>query len=292
MSAAPRRRWLRRGGTAVLILLFLALIVIGRGLWNATRDPIVHRASVVVADWPADQPPLTVLLISDVHVAGPDMPPERLDRLVAEYNRLRPDLVLIAGDLISGKRYSNRHYSPAEIAAPLARFRARLGTVAVLGNHDYWHDAPAQAKELQRRGVTVLTNQAVVRGPIIIGGIADEVSEHDDVPATWAAMSRLPQRPRVLLTHGPDVVPDLPDRTIAAVFSGHTHCGQIVLPLIGALSYSSRFGDRFACGRIDDDGLPVFVGAGMGTSIVPLRFGAPPSVWLVTLGPAGGSGSS
>ena len=49
------------------------------------------------------------------------VPPERLDRLVAEYNRLRPDLVLIAGDLISGKLYSNRHYSPAEIAAPLAR---------------------------------------------------------------------------------------------------------------------------------------------------------------------------
>jgi hypothetical protein len=274
------KRWRLLG-----IVLFLLLLILARGLWNATRDPIIHRATVAVANWPAEQPPLTILLISDVHVAGPDMSPERLDRLVGDYNRLKPDLVLIAGDLISGKRWSNRHYSPAEIAAPLAHFRAPLGVVAVLGNHDYWHDAAAQARELRQRGITVLTNQAVERGPIVIGGIADEVSEHDDVPATWAAMDALPPRPRVLLTHGPDVVPDLPDRTIAAVFSGHTHCGQIVLPLVGALSYSSRYGDRFACGRIDYEGLPVFVGAGMGTSIVPLRFGAPPSVWLVTLGP-------
>lgn len=274
------------GWRLLWIALLLLVIIVARGLWNATRDPIVQRSAVAVQDWPDGEPPLSVLLISDVHVAGPDMPPERLSRLVAEYNRLRPDLVLIAGDLISGKRFSNRHYTPAEIAAPLAGFRARLGTVAVLGNHDYWHDAAAQARELQRRGITVLTNRAVQRGPIIIGGIADEVSDHDDVPATWAAMEAMPAGPRVLLTHGPDVVPTLPDRNIAAVFSGHTHCGQIVLPLIGALSYASRYGDRFACGRIDDDGLPVFVGAGMGTSIVPLRFGAPPSVWLVTLGPA------
>ena len=92
--------------------------------------------------------------------------------------------------------------------------------------------------------------------------------------------------PRVLVTHGPDIVPGLPS-PVAAVFAGHTHCGQIAMPLIGAISYVSRYGDRFACGLIDDKGQKVVVGAGLGTSIMPLRYGAPPDVWLITLKASG-----
>ncbi len=95
-------------------------------------------------------------------------------------------------------------------------------------------------------------------------------------------MDALPDGPRILVTHSPDIVPGLP-QPVAAVFAGHTHCGQIALPLIGALSYASRYGDRFDCGDIDDRGQRLFVGAGLGTSILPLRFGAPPDVWLVTI---------
>ena len=75
-------------------------------------------------------------------------------------------------------------------------------------------------------------------------------------------------------------------RRVAAIFAGHTHCGQIGLPVVGALTYVSRYGDRFACGDIADGDQRVFVGAGLGTSVLPLRFNAPPDVWLVTLGPS------
>jgi predicted MPP superfamily phosphohydrolase len=217
-------------------------------------------------------------------MADPDMSAEKLNRLVNQFNALKPDLVLIAGDLKSGKKFSNRHYSPAEIAAQLARLKARLGVVAVLGNHDYWHDPDAQTAELRKRAVLVLVNDAIRRGPLVIGGIADEITDHDDAPATFAAMDKLGAGPRILLTHGPDIVPELPG-PVAAIFTGHTHCGQIVMPFFGALSYSSRFGDRFACGQILDSGQTLLVGAGLGTSIIPLRYGAPPSLWLVTLGP-------
>jgi predicted MPP superfamily phosphohydrolase len=278
LSAGSRLRWV-----ALVALLCVALLA--KGYWNATRDPIVRKALVEVADWPAGQPPLNILLLSDVHVSTPDMSPARLTRLVAQLNKLKPDLVAIAGDFTSGKRFATRHHTPDEIAAPLAGFKAPLGTVAVLGNHDFWHDAPAQAAALRRRGIAVLANTAVRRGPLVIGGIADEVTRHDDVPATYAAMEALGPGPRVLLTHSPDVVPKLP-APVAAVLTGHTHCGQLVFPVIGALTYSSDYGDRFACGRIEVGGQSVFVGAGLGTSIVPLRYGAPPDVWLVTLGPA------
>jgi uncharacterized protein len=86
------------------------------------------------------------------------------------------------------------------------------------------------------------------------------------------------------VTHSPDVVPDLP-LPVTAVFAGHTHCGQIAFPYFGAITYVSRYGDRFACGDINDKGQRVFVGAGLGTSILPLRYGAPPDAWLVTLKP-------
>ena len=69
------------------------------------------------------------------------------------------------------------------------------------------------------------------------------------------------------------------------MLAGHTHCGQIRLPLIGAVSHHVRYGERYACGRIDEGGRTLIVTAGLGTSILPLRLGARPDLWLVTIGP-------
>jgi predicted MPP superfamily phosphohydrolase len=274
------RRWLRW----LFLLAFVGAALLAKGYWNATRDPLIRTAKVEVADWPAGQPPLRLLLLSDVHVAGPDMPPERLVRIVAELNRLKPDLVLIAGDLVSEKRSATHIYTAAEVVAPLGGLRAPLGVVVAPGNHDHWFKPDALRSELEKQGLRVLQNEAVKLGPLIVGGVDDDYSGHDDVPATFAAMDRLGSGVPLLLTHSPDIVPDLP-RPVAAVFAGHTHCGQIRFPFIGALSYVSRYGDRFSCGDIDDKGQRVFVGAGLGTSLLPLRFNTPPDAWLVTLGP-------
>ncbi|MEQ1510775.1 MAG: metallophosphoesterase, partial [Sphingopyxis sp.] len=98
-----------------MALLFLIVALLAKGYWNAMHDPIIRTATVAVADWPEGTPPITLLLISDIHVAGPDMPPERLVRLVRQFNGLRPDLVLIGGDLVSERRASTHHYTPEEI---------------------------------------------------------------------------------------------------------------------------------------------------------------------------------
>ncbi len=279
-AARPRKRWLH--WLALLVLIGVA--VLAKGYWNATRDPLIRRATITVANWPAGQRPVKVLLLSDIHVAGPDMPPERLERLVSRFNDLKPDLVLIAGDLVSEKRLATHNYTATEIVQPLGKLIAPLGVVVVPGNHDHWFAPSALRAELELHGLTVLQNSAVTRGPLIIGGVDDDFTGHDDIATTYTAMAALPALPRIVLTHSPDIVPDLPS-PVAAVFAGHTHCGQIVLPVIGAISYVSRFGDRFACGLIDDAGQKVIVGAGLGTSILPLRYGAMPDAWLVTLQP-------
>ena len=276
----PRRRWWRW----LLLLALLGVALLAKGYWNATRDPVVRTAAVAVADWPVGQPPLKLLLLSDIHVAGPDMPPERLTRIVAQLNRLRPDLVLIAGDLVSEKRSATHIYTAAEIAAPLGKLRAPLGVVVAPGNHDHWFKPDALRGELEQRGLRVLQNEAIRLGPLIVGGVDDDYSGHDDVPATLAAIDRLGAGVPLLLTHSPDIIPDV-QRPVAAIFAGHTHCGQIRFPFVGALTYVSRYGDRFACGDMTDNGQRVFVGAGLGTSLLPLRYLTPPDAWLVTLGP-------
>lgn len=276
----PPRRWLRW----LLLLALVGAALLAKGYWNATRDPVIRTAVVEVAGWPAGQTPLKLLLLSDIHVAGPDMPPERLVRIVGELNRLKPDLVLIAGDLVSEKRSATHIYSPAEVVAPLGGLRAPLGVLVAPGNHDHWFRPDALRSEVEKRGMRVLQNEAVKLGPLIVGGVDDDYSGHDDVPATFAAMDRLGPGVPLLLTHSPDIVPDLP-RPVAAVFAGHTHCGQIRFPFIGALTYVSRYGDRFACGDIRDGRQRVFVGAGLGTSLLPLRYLTPPDAWLITLKP-------
>ena len=87
-----------------------------------------------------------------------------------------------------------------------------------------------------------------------------------------------------MLSHSPDPFPAL-HGDVTLMLAGHTHCGQIQLPFLGALFTESRYGRRYACGRMEEYGHTLIVSAGLGTSIVPLRLGARPDLWLITLGP-------
>ena len=195
----------------IVLTLFavLALALTAKAWRDTMAEPSVLRATVTLPQLAPGAPPIRLALISDIHVSGPDMPPERLDRIVDQVNALRPDLVLIAGDFVSDKRPATRHYSSAEAIAPLAALRPRLATVAVPGNHDHWRDVGGVRGELERRGVVVLANEARRFGPLVVGGLDDDYTGHADLPATLRAMEPLGGAP-VLLSHSPDPFPDLP----------------------------------------------------------------------------------
>jgi predicted MPP superfamily phosphohydrolase len=267
----------------VLLMVAIGLALLGWCYWTAIADPIVREANVALPGWPAGASPMRALLMSDLHVAGPDMPPERLARIVEQANALHADIVLIAGDFLSDKALSTRLYSPDEAAAPLAGLRARLGVFAVLGNHDHWIDAAGMRRALARAHVRVLDNAAASAGPLAIGGLDDSFTRHDNVSATVAAMRRLPGA-RLLLSHSPDPFATLP-ADIGLMVAGHTHCGQIRLPFVGALRTMSAYGQRYACGLVREGNRTLIVTAGLGTSFAPLRLGAVPDMWLIRLGP-------
>lgn len=269
----------------LLIGLLLGILLAGYGYWGALRDPIVRQATVEMTDWPKAQAPLRVVLLSDLHIAGPDMPPERLARIVTQVNALKPDLVLIAGDLVSDKRVSTHRYTEAEAVAPLGALRARHGVVAVLGNHDHWRNTAGMLRALEANRVTVLSNSVTRRAGVILAGSDDDFTGRADPAALIRAVAPL-KGPVVTLSHSPDIVPELPPR-FGLVLAGHTHCGQIALPLVGRPASMSRHGDRFACGLIREGDRTIVVSAGLGTSLLPVRIGAPPDLWLVDLtGPA------
>ncbi|MEI9853112.1 MAG: metallophosphoesterase [Sphingomonas sp.] len=271
---------------ALVLILAVILGIAGWGYADGVADPLVRRANVQFRSWPAGAPPIRVALISDIHVQGPEMPPERVARLAAEVNALRPDLILLAGDFVGDRQFATRDYPDGEIARALAGLRAPLGTWAVLGNHDHWRDGAGMRRALEAAGIPVLENGAARVGPVTLVGIGDAHTGHADAPAAERAAAALPG-PLVAFLHSPDAIPGLAPR-FALVLAGHTHCGQIVLPLVGALAHASRYGMRYRCGIVREGERTTVVTAGWGTSVLPMRFGAPPDWWLLTLGPVPG----
>lgn len=267
----------------LLVLLMLALAVLLVGYRNATADPIVRHANVGVPGWPAGIPPVRIALLADIHVQGPDLSPERMTRIAALVNAQKPDLILIAGDFSGDRTLRTRLYSEGEIAASLTTLKAPLGVYAVLGNHDHWRDGPAMKRAVTAAGIPVLANQAVRAGPLTIAGADDIHTGNADIDALMRSAAALPG-PTLVLSHSPDIAPELPPR-FGLVLAGHTHCGQIVLPWIGRIATASRYGERYACGMVREPGRTTIVSAGIGTSVLPFRFGAPPDFWIVTIGP-------
>jgi len=276
--AGSRGRW-SKWRIAALAALMLGILLAAKAWQDTLADPVVRRTTVTLNGLPADWPPITVALLSDIHVAGPDMPPERLARIVAQVNALKPDIILIAGDLVSEKRTATHIYTPQEVVAPLGALDAPLGVFAVPGNHDHWSDLPGLSRELRRHGIGLLVNDAVQVGPLALGGLDDAYTGRADVVRTLAAMERL-QGGRMIFGHSPDSFPELP-RTVSLMLAGHTHCGQIAYPWGGAPAHLSDYGDRYGCGRVDEDGKTIIVGAGLGTSLIPVRLFTRPEIWLI-----------
>jgi uncharacterized protein len=282
-------RKIRRFAAWLLLAGVLALgCAVAFGLGEAVAQPIMREAALQLTGLSVDQAPYRVALLSDIHFGNRAMRRERLDAIVSQVNAARPDLIVIVGDFVNGHggRIETR---TADLVAPLAGLKADDGVIATLGNHEHWTDPEAVRAALGRAGITVLSNQAVRRGPLQIVGLDDGYSRHADFAAAQQSAAGLGGVP-VVITHSPDLSLSLPPE-VGLVLAGHTHCGQVVVPLIGSLApiFGKLVGDRhyfnvrYQCGLVRDAGRTTIVTAGLGSGSIPLRIGAPPDWWLVTL---------
>lgn len=284
-KANTRKRKQLRVAVGAIIAIILLAIAFGVKAWvDTTGDPVVHRTSVELQGMDAKAAPVTAALISGIHVAGPDMTPDRLARIVGQINALSPDIILIAGDLMSEKKFASHIYTAEEAVAPLGELTAKLGVWAVPGNHDHWFDMPALTTAMEKHDVSLLANEAAQIGPLVIGGLDDDYTGRADLAATLAAMDGL-SGGRIILSHSPDPFPDVPDN-VSLTLAEHTHCGQIGYPWGGAPMSASRYGDKYACGVAQENGKTVITGAGLGTSVLPFRLFTQAEIWIIELKPA------
>jgi len=271
--AKPSARRLVTRGFIIAILAGLAL-VIALGYRQATRDPIIRTTTITAPpDERSNGLPVRILLMSDAHVEGPETSPDRLSRIVDQANALHPDIVVFAGDLLGGSSFATKRYSVESAVEPFRRLKAPLGVFLVPGNHDE-RDTAAMEYASHSIGVHFLNDDAVEAGPIALGGFR---------PGYYRSLRRLHdlQGMKILVAHSPDQFANV--KTIPLMLAGHTHCGQIVLPVVGAIATGSQYGTRYLCGLIRERGKILIVTSGIGTSKVPLRIGAPPDMWLITI---------
>jgi predicted MPP superfamily phosphohydrolase len=258
-----------------------AVILIGAAFW-VVPSSLVLREYPVTSDLPALKG-RRIAVISDLHAGAPYIDGEKLDRVVAMTNAANPDLILLTGDYAGEDSWLSTSMSYEEIARHLARLEAPMGVFAVLGNHEDFDKARAQ-HALEQAGILVLRNLQIVigtvRGPLLLAGVGDRSRGNDDV---HRALGRVPAGMRALcFTHSPDLFPDLPE-TCSLTIAGHTHGGQVALPLIGRPIVPSRFGQRYAQGLVREGGKTLFVSSGIGTTHLPVRLGVTPEISLLKI---------
>jgi uncharacterized protein len=252
--------------------------------WREPRRLVVRRPVLRLERWPAALDGLRVAVVADLHAGAPHAGLRRVEEVVARLNAERPDVVALLGDYVDPNVLFAQRLAPEAVARRLGRLRARLGRVAVLGNHDWHGDGERMRRALQDAGLAVLEDDAVALGPgpgaLWAVGLADLRYRRPD---PRAAFDGVPAGAAVLaLAHDPDLFPLLPDRA-ALVLAGHTHGGQVSLPVVRGLVIPSWWGERYAHGHVVEDGRHLYVSAGVGTSGLPVRLLAPPEIVVLEL---------
>ena len=253
----------------------------------ARHELSVVNRSLAISNLPGNFQNFRIAQISDIHF-DEFTEPFFVRRVVEQVNSLAPDLVLITGDFVSNSPLPRRfaEYAMHQCAAIL-RELACPQRFAVLGNHDAFLGAPTILPILASISIPVLINRhiPIERGGqrLWLCGVADPVSS---VPDLDLAIPRQPDDPVLLMCHAPDYVDGFlahpRGRLVDVMLSGHSHGGQIRLPLLGPIVLPAG-GKKYVTGLYRFDGLQLYVNRGIGAVGVPFRLNCPPEITLLTL---------
>ncbi len=247
----------------------------------------VETRTIPIRELPPAFQGYRIVQLSDFHLEE-YTEPFFLEQVVERVNRLAPDLVLLTGDYITRGSLTfvvDRHaaHRCAEILSTI-RCPQRF---CVLGNHDVAVNAAMVTEALEARGLPVLRNAyetLTVRGDSLhIGGTADPVT---DIPDLSLAVPAHPKGPVLVMIHAPDYVDSVREHPsghlVDLMVSGHTHGGQVRLPLIGA-TILPPLGQKYVEGHFQFGSLQLYVNRGLGTVGLPARWNCPPEISLFTL---------
>jgi predicted MPP superfamily phosphohydrolase len=289
-SRLPARRRVLRGMAAVGVSCFAGASYAFGVEPHFRLETVTHR--VALPGWRG--PPMRIAALADLHTCEPWMPASRVASIVEETNTLAPDLVVLLGDYVNSlHRLREEPVPPHEWGVALSGLRAPLGVYAVLGNHDWWEGSgpvPVRAA-LRAAGARLHENDAVElshHGQRFWMAGTDSMLARpfgrgrfggaDNLPAALRMVTS--DAPVILLAHEPDMFPRTPDR-VALTLSGHTHGGQVRVPVLGAPFVPSRYGQRYVYGHVVENRRQLVVSGGLGCTGLPVRFGMPPEITVI-----------
>ena len=251
----------------------------------------VTRRDVHLRNLPAAFEGLRIVQLSDIHL-DEFTEPFFLRHAIERINRIKPDVVFLTGDYVS-YQISSRNFAK-RAAGQCAEILNELECeqrYAILGNHDAMLGEGEVTAALTAHGIPVLKNTYLpierAGGRIWLAGLDDPVcgSPDPDV-AIPGSIRNVPDEPVVVLCHAPDYADDLlahpAGKAVALMLSGHTHGGQVRLPLLGALELPPQ-GRKYVQGWFQLGGMQLHVNRGLGTVGVPFRLNCPPEISSITL---------
>lgn len=289
LSTNLAKRKLTRSKVKKVIMVYIAgfvllgFILASWAFWFEPDSLAIKKVELKLENWHKEHDGLKIAILTDLHVGSPHIHLEKLSFLVAETNKENVDLVLILGDLVATKVKGGKFIEPEPIAEKLKGLKAGK-IVAILGNHDWWYNGERVRKALQDVGIIVLENNSISFSKneknIWLAGLADLWTRKIDL--NKALENTKDNNPILLLTHNPDIFPEIPEQ-VSLTLAGHTHGGQVKLPFLGRPVVPSKYGERYAIGHVKENNRNLFVGSGVGTSIIPVRFCVPPEVIILTI---------
>lgn len=279
-------------------LVAVALACVAYGYFIEPRRLVVNEYEIPVRGWNRAFEGFRIVTISDIHSGSNGGDAAQIRRVVQTANEQHADIVVLLGDFVSeDSRFPDGLKMPlVELERNIAGLRAKYGVFAVLGNHDDAHNGELVVRALSVNGYAVLNGAVAViekdGQKLRIAGLRDHLNIGDW--RWYADENRRILAPTegagdvIVLQHSPDIGPIITgehsiSNDLKLMLSGHTHGGQVWLPVVGRPIVPSWYGQKFAAGFSDDPVLPVFVTTGIGTSILPFRFMVPPEIAVLTI---------
>ena len=263
-----------------------AVAVAADGVLIEPNIPKVVRKEIALRRWPERMAGFTIALLSDFHY-DPYFSVHPLRAAVGIVNDLRPDLIVLTGDFASVPLIGNhltgaRHVEPC--AQMVGQMRAPYGLSAVLGNHDMDTDPSRVTTALRQNGIRVLRNQSLPvekeGSRFWLAGIDDLLGRTADLSATLHGIPS--DEATVLLAHEPDYADYVASHPVDLQLSGHSHGGQIRIPLLPPL-YLPVLGRKYIWGKYQIRDLTLYTNPGLGTIAIPVRLNCAPEITLLTL---------
>ena len=257
--------------------IFKCLGIYNQGVKNALNVKI-KSINLSFSDLPDAFNHYRILFISDLHIDGLDGLAERLIKLVSS---LKVDVCLLGGDYRM-EMYGQFFKAAVKLREIVKHTNTRDGVLGVLGNHDCLEITP----ELEDSGICMLINDSFLLerdgATLCIVGVDDpHYYKCSDIEK---ALREVPLNAfTILLSHSPEIIKDLDGKKIDLCLCGHTHGGQICLPVIGPVFTHIKLPRRFSAGLWQYNSTIGYTSNGAGCSGVPVRFNCPPEIVLLTL---------